>query len=101
MTTLVAQFSPQYTTSGQRKINRSCLKSNHFGVRKPIRSGTLETKVSALPDIISYSEVQLVTWVLPMIIAGRVMNLGYEEIGRGLVALGVFKTCLHIILAAN
>ena len=99
--TVVAQFSPRYTTSGQRKINRSYQKSNHFGVRRPIRSGTLVTKVSALPDIISYSEVQLVTWVLPMIIAGRVMDLNYEEIGKGLVALGVFKTCLHIILAAN
>ena len=101
MTTLVAQFSPQSTTYGQRKINRAYLKSLHFGVRKPIRSGTSETKVSALPDVISYSEVQLVTWVLPMIIAGSVMDLNYEEIGKGLVALGIFKTFLHVILAAN
>jgi hypothetical protein len=36
-----------------------------------------------------------------MIIAGRVMDLSYEEIGKGLVALAVFKTCLHVILTAN
>lgn len=101
MTTILTQFSPQYTTHAHRKLNRSYLKGNNFRVWRPIRSGTPKTKVSALPDMISYSEVQLVTWVLPMIIAGRVMDLNYEEIGKGLVALAVFKTCLHVILAAN
>ena len=101
MTTILTQLSPQYTTYVHRKVNRSYLRGNNFRFRRPIRSGTLETKVSALPDIIGYSEVQLVTWVLPMIIAGRVMDLSYEEIGKGLVALAVFKTCLHVILTAN
>lgn len=56
------------------------------------------TVIRALPDIVSYSEVQLVTWVLPMTIAGRIMNMEYTSIAKGLVALGVFKTCLHVYI---
>lgn len=96
------QLAPRHGFVHKNKCKpRLCRKSNYFAPRRPIRSGNLETKVRALPDIINYSEAQLVSWVLPMIIAGRVMDLNYEEIGKGLVVLGVFKTCLHVILAAN
>lgn len=61
----------------------------------------IRTEVRALPDFVQYTELQLVSWVLPMVIAGRVMDMEYEEIGKGLVVLAVFKTCLHAILASS
>lgn len=83
------------TSSGRR------VKTGHVCMRRPIRTKTVETTRAALPDFVQYSEIQLVSWVLPMIIAGRVMDMHYEDIGKGLVALGVFKTCLHVILSSN
>ena len=38
---------------------------------------------------------QLTSWVLPMTIAGRLMKMEYNEIGVGLIALGVTKTILE------
>ncbi len=61
----------------------------------------VDTATRALPDFVEYAELQLVSWVLPMVVVGRSMDLHYEEIGKGLVALGVFKTCLHYILSSN
>lgn len=61
----------------------------------------VDTATRALPDFVAYAELQLVSWVLPMVVVGRSMDLHYEEIGKGLVALGVFKTCLHYILSSQ
>ena len=62
---------------------------------------TRNVKVEALPDLVTYSELQLVTWVLPMTIAGRVMNMEYREIAVGLVAMALCKTLLHAYFSSQ
>lgn len=47
------------------------------------------------PDLVNYSLFQLTSWVLPMTIAGRLLKMEYQEIGVGLVAMGVAKTLLE------
>lgn len=76
------------------------------GGATPVRTANwgktkIRTEVRALPDFVQYTELQLVSWVLPMVIAGRVMDMKYEEIGKGLLALAVFKTCLHAMFASS
>lgn len=67
---------------------------------------SIQTKVRAMPqpqdfnDFIMYSEFQLVSWVLPMTIAGRLMDMNYESIVRGLLIIAIVKSLLsyyHII----
>ena len=66
----------------------------------------VQTKVRALPqpqdfnDVVTYSGFQLVSWVLPMTIAGRLMDMNYESIVRGLLIIAIVKSLLsyyHII----
>jgi|TARA_B110000285_G_C14904387_1_gene504826 hypothetical protein len=45
----------------------------------------------------NYAQLQLVTWVLPMIIAGRLLKLNYPDIVIGLTVMTVAK----LTLAAN
>ena len=47
------------------------------------------------PDLANYAAFQLASWVLPMTIAGRLLKMEYQEIGVGLVAMGVTKTLLE------
>lgn len=67
---------------------------------------SIQTKVYALPqpqdfnDVVTYSGFQLVSWVLPMTIAGRLMDMNYESIVRGLLIIAIVKSLLsyyHII----
>ena len=49
------------------------------------------------PDLINYAQLQLVTWILPMTIAGRLLKVEYPDIAVGLTVMTVAK----LGLAAN
>lgn len=62
--------------------------------RHPIR--TVRVQASMIPpDSIDYAQFQLVSWVLPMTIAGRLMKLEYPDIASGLVLMAVTKSVLN------
>ena len=54
---------------------------------------------AALPnqDLVNYAQLQLVTWILPMTIAGRLLKVKWPELAVGLTAMTVAK----LTLAAN
>jgi len=49
------------------------------------------------PDLVNYAQLQLVTWILPMTIAGRLLKVEYQEIAVGLTIM----TAAKLGLAAN
>ena len=49
------------------------------------------------PDLVNYAQLQLVTWILPMTIAGRLLKVGWPELAVGLTAM----TAAKLGLAAN
>ena len=49
------------------------------------------------PDLVNYAQLQLVTWILPMTIVGRLLKLNYPDIAIGLTVVTVAK----LTLAAN
>lgn len=64
--------------------------SKNITIKPPVRN---RVQPKALPhDIITYAEFQLVSWVLPMTIAGRLMDMNYEDIAKNLIFLALFKT---------
>lgn len=63
-------------------------------IRRPIRNVKVQAALPD-PDLVNYSLFQLTSWVLPMTIAGRLLKMEYQEIGIGLVAMGVTKTILE------
>lgn len=77
--------------------NRQNLKSSWNTKKECQRHQYVKTNafdIHTTNDFISYSEFQLVSWVLPMTIAGRVMNLSYESIIRGLLIIAIIKSLL-------
>jgi len=54
---------------------------------------------AALPnqDLVNYAQLQLVTWILPMTIAGRLLKVEYPQIAIGLTVM----TAAKLGLAAN
>ena len=49
------------------------------------------------PDLVNYAQLQLVTWILPMTIAGRLLKVDYPDIAIGLTIMTMAK----LGLAAN
>jgi len=49
------------------------------------------------PDLVNYAQLQLVTWILPMTIAGRLLKVEWPQIAIGLTAM----TAAKLGLAAN
>ena len=49
------------------------------------------------PDLMNYAQLQLVTWILPMTIAGRLLKVEYPQIAIGLTVM----TAAKLGLAAN
>ena len=49
------------------------------------------------PDLANYAQLQLVTWILPMTIVGRLLKVNYPDIAIGLTVMTVAK----LSLAAN
>jgi len=72
------------------------LQTKKISSRRPLRS----TRVQAVlpnPDLVNYTQLQLVTWILPMTIAGRLLKVEWPELVVGLTAMTVVK----LGLAAN
>ena len=49
------------------------------------------------PDLVNYAQLQLVTWILPMTIVGRLLKVDYPDIAIGLTIMTMAK----LGLAAN
>ena len=49
------------------------------------------------PDLVNYAQLQLVTWILPMTIAGRLLKVEYPQIAICLTVM----TAAKLGLAAN
>jgi hypothetical protein len=49
------------------------------------------------PDLVNYAQLQLVTWIMPMTIAGRLLKVEWPELAVGLTAM----TAAKLTLAAN
>ena len=68
--------------------------------RKIQKCSTRSVKVQAAlpnPDLVNYAQLQLVTWILPMTIAGRLLKVEYPQIAIGLTVM----TAAKLSLAAN
>lgn len=89
MTSLV---SPIHVQKTPRKFLQTRKRSN----RRLIRPRQVQ---AALPntDLANYAQLQLVTWILPMTIAGRLLKVNYPDIAIGLTVMTVAK----LTLAAN
>jgi len=70
------------------------LQTKKTQMRRPIRNVKVQAALPD-PDLANYAVFQLASWVLPMTIAGRLLKMEYQEIGVGLVAMGVTKTLLE------
>ena len=80
------------------KPNIQFPKTKLFVSKKHIHPQRVQRRVHAAlpdPDLVNYSLFQLTSWVMPMTIAGRLLKMEYNEIGVGLVAIGVTKTLLE------
>ena len=47
------------------------------------------------PDLVNYTQLQLVTWILPMTIAGRLLKVEYPNLIVGLTIMTVAKLTLE------
>jgi len=70
------------------------LQTKKFTLRHPVRTVRVQAALPD-PDLANYAAFQLASWVLPMTIAGRLLKMEYQEIGVGLVAMGLAKTLLE------
>lgn len=70
------------------------LQTKKVTYRRPVRVVRVQAALPD-PDLANYAAFQLASWVLPMTIAGRLLKMEYQEIGVGLVAMGVTKTLLE------
>tara|TARA_Y100000389_G_scaffold195037_1_gene225845 strand:+ start:1864 stop:2163 length:300 start_codon:yes stop_codon:yes gene_type:complete len=50
--------------------------------------------VHNIKDFSDYAGMQVVAWMLPMTIAGRVLGMEYKDIGQGLLIITLLKTVL-------
>ena len=77
--------TPRSRPIGRRQVVRS---------RRPVRPVRVQASMIP-PDTIDYAQFQVVAWVLPMTIAGRLMKMEYPEIASGLVLMAVTKSILN------
>jgi len=84
--------SPIYTQKTPTKFLQTRKRSN--------RRLVIPRQVQAAlpnPDLVNYAQLQLVTWILPMTIAGRLLKVNYPDIAIGLTVM----TAAKLGLAAN
>jgi hypothetical protein len=72
------------------------LQTKKISSRRPVRSTRIQAALPN-PDLINYAQLQLVTWILPMTIAGRLLKVKWPELVVGLTAM----TAAKLTLAAN
>ena len=71
------------------------IQTKKMSSRRPVRS----TRVQAVlpnPDLVNYTQLQIVTWILPMTIAGRLLKVEYPEIAVGLTIMTAAKLGLAV-----
>ena len=72
------------------------LQTKKVSLRRPVRSTRIQAALPN-PDLVNYTQLQLVTWILPMTIAGRLLKVEWPELVVGLTAM----TAAKLTLAAN
>ena len=72
------------------------LQTKKVSLRRPVRSTRVQAALPN-PDLVNYAQLQLVTWILPMTIAGRLLKVEYPQIAIGLTVM----TATKLTLAAN
>ena len=72
------------------------LQTKKISSRRPVRSTRIQAALPN-PDLVNYTQLQLVTWILPMTIAGRLLKVEWPELVVGLTAM----TAVKLGLAAN
>ena len=83
---------PIYTQKRPTKFLQTRKRSN----RRLVRPRQVQAALPN-PDLANYAQLQLVTWILPMTIAGRLLKVNYPDIAIGLTVMTVAK----LGLAAN
>ena len=89
---MVALARPIYTQKTPTKFLQTRVRTNRRLV-KPVRVRAALPS----PDLVNYAQLQLVTWILPMTIAGRLLKVKWPELVVGLTVMTVAK----LTLAAN
>ncbi len=84
--------SPIYTQKMPTKFLQTRKRSN----RRLVRPRQVQAALPN-PDLVNYAQLQLVTWILPMTIAGRLLKVNYPDIAIGLTVM----TAAKLGLAAN
>ena len=72
------------------------LQNKKVSLRRPVRSTHVQAALPN-PDLVNYAQLQIVTWILPMTIAGRLLKVEYPQIAIGLTVM----TAAKLGLAAN
>ena len=72
------------------------LQTKKVSIRRPFRSTHVHAALPN-PDLVNYAQLQLVTWILPMTIAGRLLKVEWPQLAVGLTAM----TAAKLGLAAN
>ncbi len=65
-------------------------KRSHRRLARPVRVQAALPN----PDLVNYAQLQLVTWILPMTIAGRLLKVDYPDIAIGLTIMTIAKLSL-------
>ena len=82
---------PNSSTIHQRVNTR--LNRHSSVITKAIDPDVVVTSSNVLP----YAQFQIVSWILPMTIAGRFLNMDYESISKGLVVIAAVKSFLYAV----
>ena len=89
---MVSLVSPIHVQKTPTKFLQKRKRSN----RRLVRPRQVQAALPN-PDLANYAQLQLVTWILPMTIAGRLLKVNYPDIAIGLTVMTVAK----LGLAAN
>ena len=89
---MAALARPIYIQKTPTKFIQTRVRTNRRLV-KPVR---VQAALPS-PDLVNYAQLQLVTWILPMTIAGRLLKVEYPQIAIGLTVM----TAAKLGLAAN
>jgi len=89
---MVALARPIYTQKTPTKFLQTRVRTNRRLVKPVHVRAALPS-----PDLVNYAQLQLVTWILPMTIAGRLLKVKWPELVVGLTVMTVAK----LSLAAN
>ena len=70
------------------------LQTKKISFKRPVRSTRVQAALPN-PDLVNYAQFQLVTWILPMTIAGRLLKVEYPNLIVGLTIMTVAKLTLE------